>query len=420
MGEESADVIEEASPLAVDLSGEQRDLLKVLWDHLVAAYRDPNGPVWPVWHYIDTLYSRGRPRGASAFDVLESLPRIRQPEHRAADYFLVWWDEPSQPWPLPSSRIGLSVAGLHQVGRDESNSASVADALVQTVSAIAEAQANVEPNPHLVPTVQVPLAKFLGNRFSPTPNKPFAIPGTLIGPLLQREYVPLNLMKSDDWQVNVMGPDLRQFRGLQDPATYVQEITRDSASRTRPVKRLQHLPLVQTIDYLTYVLNDDPGWRTVTSRKFAEAPNLASASALASRSETEDQFQSNLGALWNIVCNFSVPASDSAEMIQAYGKDGARSSLNRLEWWLRHHLDDAGFGRAKAAIADIRSIGKIRNGIAHASAEKHKEAVRAQKKLGIPAMITEWDEAWEIIKSALAAALDVVREEVQNRDRITS
>ncbi|MDQ0030488.1 hypothetical protein [Arthrobacter bambusae] len=408
---------EDISPLASDLADEQIDLLTILWRHLVEASRDPDGPVWPVWHYVDVMYSHGHPQGLGAMEVLKSLPRITRPDHAGADYGLVWWEEASQPWPLANSKIGLSIAGLSQLGRHGSNSTSVADALVKTVSSLAEAQAAVPPNAHLVPTVQRRLADFIGNEFAATAKQPFEVPLVLIGALLQKEYAHLNILQNDGFTVNIMGPDLRPFAGLSDAVGYLNEISKDAAARVEPLRHVAPLPLIQTIDYLSYVLNDDPVWKSATPRKFAEAPNLASAAALSAASHSQDQFESNIGALWNLVGNFSTPKADSEEMERLYGKDASRSSLNQLEWWLRQHLDNRAFERTKSALAQIRDIGKIRNGIAHASADKRKQSLQAQQRLGIPAVVTQWEIAWETIKSTLAGALEVIREEVQMRDR---
>jgi hypothetical protein len=412
-----AETAERSSPLSADLTADQVRLLAVLWRHMADTVKDPDGPVWPVWHYVDVVYSQSYPGGLTAMEVLESLPQIPRPVHAGKAYGLVWWEEASQPLPLPGSKIGLSIAGLSQLGRHGNNSTSVADALVETISSLAAAQAAVPPNPHLVPTVQRRLTDFLGDDFAMSSKRPFAVPDALIGKLLQREYARLNISQNDGLTVDLMGPDLRPYAELSDAMAYIDAITTDSEARVETSKHAAPLPLIETIDYLSYVLNDDPEWKKGTTRKFAEAPDLASAAALAATSDTRDQFESNIGALWNLVGNFSIPKGNPEEMEIEYGKDGARGSLNQLDWWLRRNLDDGAYARTKSALAEIRDIGKIRNGTAHSSADTRKAALQAQKRLGITAIITQWNSAWETVKGTLAGALDVIREEVQKRDR---
>lgn len=160
-----------------------------------------------------------------------------------------------------------------------------------------------------------------------------------------------------------------------------------------------------------------PDWKNGTTKRLAEAPDLASAAALATPATSRDQFESNIAALWNLISNFSVPKGDPAEMEPFYGAEGARGSLNPFDWWLRLHLDDAAYQRAKDALSVIRDIDKIRNGAAHSSADKRRAALQAQQRVRIPAIVTQWNEAWETVKGAVSGALDVLRDEVQKRPR---
>ncbi len=405
------------SPLWAELAGDQIKLLKILWDHMIRTVKDPDGPAWPVWRYVDAMFSPGNPGGMSSIEVLDSLPGIPRDPHSGADYGLVWWTESGGGLPLPSATIGLSIAGLTQLGRHGHNSTGIADALTAIVAGIADEQAALPPDPYKVPIVQRLLSNYLGEEFRPGREHPFEIPEVLIGELLQREYVGLRLGRSaSTFTLDLGGLNLSAYMGMGNAAEYIDLITRDSEA-VQPSVHVASLPLIPTIDYLSYVLADDPEWKRATSRRLAEAPDLASAAALATPATTRDQFESNIGALWNLISNFCIPKGDPAEMERAYGVDGARGSLNQLDWWLRQHLDDAAYRHTKEALSVIRDIGKIRNGAAHSSADKRRAALQAQKRLHIPAIITQWNEAWETIKGTLAGALDVIRDEVQKRPR---
>lgn len=417
----SEDLTDEAvnfsSPLSADLATKQVELLKILWAHMIRTAGDPDGPAWPVWRYVDAVFSREHRDGTSSIEVLDSLPGIPRDPQSGADYGLVWWTESAGESPLPTARIGLSIAGLTQLGRHAQNSAGIADALAAIVAAVAADQVALPPDPYKVPIINRSLSDYIGEEFRPTRDHPFEIPEVLIGELLQHEYVALRLGRSaSSFTLNLGGLSLSAYVGIGNAADYIDLITRDSEA-DQPSVHVAPLPLIPTIDYLSYVLADDPEWKRATTRRLAEAPDLASAAALATPATTRDQFESNIGALWNLISNFCIPKGDPVEMESLYGADGVRGSLNQLDWWLRGHLDDAAYGRTNIALAAIRDIGKIRNGAAHSSADKRRLALQAQKRLHIPAIITQWNDAWETIKGTLSGALDVIREEVQQRPR---
>lgn len=99
----------------------------------------------------------------------------------------------------------------------------------------------------------------------------------MIKEVLEREYAALNLLTAGgSTEVNISGPRLRRFRSCADATSYIRDIAESIEFQVGTGPRPRHLPLIQTIDYLSYVLNDDPTWTPSDGKKLIDAPNLTS------------------------------------------------------------------------------------------------------------------------------------------------
>ncbi len=66
-----------------------------------------------------------------------------------------------------------------------------------------------------------------------------------------------------------------------------------------------------------------------------------------------------------------------------------------------------------AAIADVRAAIHIRAGIQHTNDNANRQARAGRTRLGLPQIITNYADAWDIVRSRVAAAFDVIREQTQ-------
>jgi hypothetical protein len=173
------------------------------------------------------------------------------------------------------------------------------------------------------------------------------------------------------------------------------------------------LRLIQTLDYLSYVLHADPAW-TITDR-LVTAPDLQSAAALGLAASSEHDFRSHMGSRWTVLDQLKVPSATDEAAKRVFGSTAsAKGSLNHLEIWLRERLGSERYRAAASdAILTIRQIRRLRNEGAHATAETRTKAMKAKRSLGLPEVVADWYGAWEIIKSRAAWALDVIRLELQ-------
>lgn len=106
-----------------------------------------------------------------------------------------------------------------------------------------------------------------------------------------------------------------------------------------------------------------------------------------------------------------------AVLKERFGGGAARGSLNYLECWLKANLDGPGFERSENALQIISSVRKIRVSQAHSRHDTRAAAIKAQRRLGLPDTILDWGKAFELVKDHLAGAFDVIRQEVQSRDK---
>jgi hypothetical protein len=86
-------------------------------------------------------------------------------------------------------------------------------------------------------------------------------------------------------------------------------------------------------------------------------------------------------------------------------------TLNRVQTALKASLPQADFDRADLALADLRHIVDIRNGLHHTEAAKKIPA--AAGGLGVTWPPTEWGHAWSDIRDKAARAFAELRKAIQ-------
>jgi len=404
------------NPLMRPLQPEEKDLLEILWDYVVRRSTNADGLGWPFWFYVEKMFRRQYPNGPSAKDVLASLPSVPRPAQPqpVAPYSLVWYQTQATQQPDPTDSVGLTIAGLAQLGSANGVCTDVANELVSVIRSLAQYEEDLEPQPHVVPTSTVNLHDDLKWFLEPTREKRFVVPGLLICELLNREFVTVNAFSANgQFTASLYGASLREFLTVSDAAAYLDLIVADSVAAEFRDWHHSALPLVETLDYLTYVLAADRAF----GRRLVEAPDLRSALSLGATVVGAAEFESHLNGIWNVIGEFSVPECSDDDLKAKFGGDTAKGSLNYLECWLKANLDEPGFERSENALQVIRSVRKIRVSRAHSRHDTRAAAIKAQRRLGLPDTILDWSAAFELVKDRLAGAFDVIRQEVQSRDK---
>ncbi len=398
----------------------QVELLKLVWDPIVRAEMWEILPDWPVWDYVARQLYRQYPDLDDAAAVLDSLPGTSWPipwrdQH---PYGLVWRSTPAMR-PDPGERIGLSIAGLAALAAHQGVPPTVPDRLAALIAQLADWENNLTAKPNEIAREDVLLSLFTGWFTTPTITKPYVFPDRALAGLLQHEYAPTIVYPYDsdtDHKVQLGRHfSLRQYRKITTAHGYLQRVADDAAARTEPVRYSSPLTLVQTFDYLAYVLAADPKWPSGT--RLTTAPDLQSAGALSALVTDQHDFQTALSGLCTVIDQLTVPpipAEALAEMANDKDRDAAQRTVNRLGHWLTSRLaDSGGVPRVTAAIGVLRDVRAIRVAAQHRSNSTRKQAIKAHHHLGLPDIISDWPAAWYLIQTQLAGALDVIRQEVQ-------
>jgi len=238
----------------------------------------------------------------------------------------------------------------------------------------------------------------------------------VLGQLLSHEYYSFaggNPSSAESYEVSLGSSQFGAFLGVASASNYLDRVI-TLAGAAQPLSQAKApLPLIQTLDYLSYVLHADPHWKIKES--LVTAPDLQSAAALGLHASNEYEFRSHMGALWTILNQLRVPPANEEDANLIFGSTtNAKGSLNHLELWLRRRLGTERYQTAASdAIATIRQIRQLRNDGAHASPETRAKAMTAKRSLRLPDIIADWTGAWELVKAQAAWAFDLIRQEVQ-------
>jgi len=420
--EREADVIvgATASHLMQPLLPLQVELLKLVWDPIVRAGMWEITPDWPVWDYVARELYQRHPDLDDAAAVLDSLPRLSLPmswrDHHL--YGLVWRSGQAMR-PDPGERIGLSIAGFAALAVHQGVPPGVPDRLAVLIAQLADWESGLRAKPNVVAREDVPLERFTSGLTRATATQLFTFSNRAIAGLLQHEYAPTVVYPHDadtDHKVRLGRHfSLRQYRSITTARAYLERVAQDDAARTEPVRYSSPLTLVQTFDYLAYVLAADPEWPK--GSRLTAAPDLQSAGALSASITDQHDFDTALSGLCTVIDQLEVPlipAEDLATMANAEERNAARGTVNRLQRWLTGRLaENGGMPRVMDAIGVVRAVRAVRVEAQHGSTSTRGNAIRARRRLGLPDIVSDWPAAWHTVQSQLAGALDVIRQEVQ-------
>jgi hypothetical protein len=393
--EPGVDEVETRSALTVPLDELQLDLLEQIWEPCQAGFG------WPVWDYVLRRLFRRRDPIVEAGELLRSLPMIAG-SHRLSGYGLVWRSELSPLEPSPDQRVGLTIAGLYALRDRDARAAVLADAATVAINVLSDYERQLEPEVDREVTLQLDLAKYL----------PVWTAGTVARPVdlldvLQREWAPINLTRGDGGQATVtLRMYLAPYFRIQRAEEYVRFVGQQVATRPPPMST-SPLMVAQMLDYLSLTLDADKRW---SHGPLVTKPNLRSAGSIALPAATDVEFRDRLSALAILFETLSVPPEDESEAARQ------QKSLARLRAWLTARFADDPVATATVlgAIEDLRAVVHLRVEGQHSGSRPQAQAAAAKTRLGLPAVIVNWDEAWQVVRGRVVEALEQIGREVRS------
>lgn len=403
---QSEEALVVTNPLLQNLTDQQARLVSIIWD-VVSTSKDVAARDWPVWDYVARTLHNEFPELEDAAYVFNSLPRIGRDPYTDRTYGLVWRNETAAGALRPEHIVGLTIAGIDRVERDQGSRVSVARALVEVIASLADEESKLVPMPTHVVDAEVDLVSHT-NWLEERIDKTFSFPLALTKAVLIRE--PPRIVIIGD-RVQLSGYWLRPYRDITTVGNYLDQVLKRSVSAQRRQLSQSPLTLIQTIDYFSMVIVRGHVW--TPSAPIVKAPDLQSAAALGREAQDEQDFVACLLAASNIIDRFEIPPIPQAAHVAPERRKG---SLNKLAYWLCEFASDASSkARVEAAIADMRDVLTLRHLSAHSGDDTRKRAAAALERLGMTAPIVDYPDAWRLARSALANAFDVLRLEVQSQ-----
>jgi hypothetical protein len=222
---------------------------------------------------------------------------------------------------------------------------------------------------------------------------------------MQREWAPINLQRGDGDRATVtLRMYLAPFHQIHDAAAYVRFMSQQVMTRPRPVET-SPLMIAQMLDYLSLTLVADARWE---GGPIVTKPNLRSAGVIALPATSDVEFRDRLSALAILFETLSVPPADNSEEART------QKSLGRLSAWLTTRFDDPGV-RANVldAISDLRAVVQLRVEGQHTGSRPQAQAAAARLRLGLPDVIFDWSDAWQVVRGRVVEALELISREVR-------
>ena len=397
----------------MELHSVQVSLLRAIW-RPVAEPQHNAQPVWPVWDYVARVVRKEHPEVDDVFEVFASLPTWTVPVDGGTGrrYGLVWYDGDMGGRPQLTSKVGLTIAGLHALGAHPYLSvADAADHYAALVGAIARADDQLDPNPNEPAASRVKLETLASTLDSATPQIPTPLPDDISVAILQREAAILEITGQPGQPATVLlGRGWsRRFRHVRTSRDYISMVESLRAEWTAQ-PHASPLSLVQTFDYLGLVLAAHPAWE---GKRFTEAPDLESAALLGCNVRNADEYKTALNGLWTVIDGLNVPSIPKEE--RTVNQNG---SIARLEYWLdKHVVPQVGNERIAEAARTLRDARLIRTADVHPDADNQQRAAGARRRLGLPEFTVDYGLVWETMRVRVAGALDLVRQEVRAAQR---
>lgn len=403
----------------VELHPYQRTLLELIWDGVAHPEYNEDRPVWRVWDYVARLLEQRHPDIDDALDVWNSLPVQTVPVAVgvAAPYGLVWTSRTGGVPPIRDSQVGLTIAGLRALAPASASAARCADNFAAVVGAVARADDQLEPTADRAVEADVPLERFTEVLRTRTKDDFLIVPDEITLALLRREPVQVDL--NDAWgdtpaTVHLGARRMRRYREVRTAKDHLGVVERLVGQQARPFHTTS-LGLLQTFDYLGYVLKDHPEW---TTRRLTMAPDLESAAAISGQVTTAEEFSAALSGLSTLLDQLQVREIPADDPLMKNDPKYGIGSINRLQYWMNTHIaPEVGREHIDDAIRMLRDIKTLRIAAQHPSPNNKAGAAAARARFGLSEFSADYTHMWELVRSGVANALDLLRVEVQAAQR---
>lgn len=405
--------------VGVELHHYQRTLLESIWDGVARPEYNGDRPVWRVWDYVARLVEQRHPDIDDALDIWNSLPGKFVPigTQFSVPYGLVWTTQRTGAPPQQSSQVGLTIAGLQALAPTSASARRCADSFAEVIGAIARADDQLEPTAEAASEAQVPLESFTGVLRTRTRDDVLSVPDDVTVLLLQHEPAQIDLMGrfGDNPAVVQLGARrLRRYRRVRTAEDYLGVIDSLAGQLTGPLHTTS-LSLLQTFDYLGYVLKDHPEW---TTRRLTMAPDLESAAAISCEVSNLDEYRSALSGLSTILDQLQVREIPKDAPEVRNDPTYANGSINRLQYWMNTHVAPlVGDERIVEAIQLLRDVKRLRTDAQHPSPDNRAAAAEARTRFGLSEFSVDYAHTWQLVRTGVAGALDLLRVEVQAAQR---
>ena len=375
------------------LSLEQKRLIRVIFEPF-----DQTGE-WPIWQYVDlTLDSRFGIDTAA--DVLASLPSAGERAPMSLSYGLTWRQD-SHAQPRLDVPIALTVAGLRHLPEAE----PLLYAFVTMIRHLVDRKRNLAPSPAKVVEATVTSAEIaselLHGSTGTGATPPVDATMRKLRQLLAHEPFLYTVVQQPDpakeeWTLQVPAV-LRAYRGLATIDDYLDRVIEQVAPPGPPPVPLSFsaLDIPYAVGYL------DAVWKNRTGSHLFVNLDPASVARLTQACESEEEFNSLMSALADVLGQVVTPSQSSPPQ---------RGALEAVRDYLAAVLDTGAADRVGAAIATLIRLRHLRVSTQHGDA-RHR-AVTAFQEIGLAFPPVNWEEAWEHIAVVANGALDVLREEV--------
>jgi len=229
------------------LDAAQLELLDTIWTQMFRATKsdwakDRPEDIWPEWRTVSHSFWT-RHQNLEPSDVLASLPVIQRPYNTVGQGCgLVWRSEWPNDRPLPTERVGLSIAGLHQLAVNGRRSPNLPNSLAGAIGSMAKRSIE-HANQGEYSTV-VPLEALVEYLVPPLQDRNYPMPVPALAQLLQKEYAPLSIVDNNGtWYATLDVENLRGYRELSNAEQYIHHIGRLARQNEKKLDRepqLQH------------------------------------------------------------------------------------------------------------------------------------------------------------------------------------
>jgi hypothetical protein len=210
-------------------------------------------------------------------------------------------------------------------------------------------------------------------------------------------------LSGDSWDRDIPR-QVRQFAGVKSIDDYIAatvELVYRAPAAT-PMGAPSPLGLVASLDYL------DTVWRVAAragGKHLFELHSAQRAAQLAFPAQTENEFESRLTGLGEILRSVRVPASGTTVKRRDKPMDALEDYLVLLV--------PASEQRVRAAITTLRAVIDARDGGQHSAAMSKGASALIELGVGYPPTVG-WPAVWSVVSAKTIEALDAIREELSS------